>query len=113
MSASAPATQNEWLVILPDKPDAVDRRLAVRPQHLKAALARAEEGTINFGGIMLHEHMVDGEKPKFKGSIMLLQVPTKEDVLEIIKSDIYVENDVWDLEKMEIHPFRSALRKAL
>ncbi|KAK6358869.1 hypothetical protein TWF696_000049 [Orbilia brochopaga] len=113
-TAAAPApTENEWLVILPDKPDAVERRLAVRSEHLAAATARVKAGVINFGGIMLHDHPVEGETPKFKGSIMLLQVPTKEDVVEIIKGDKYVENDVWDLDKMEIHPFRTALRKAV
>lgn len=49
---------------------------------------------------MLHEHLKEGETPKFKGSIMMLQVETREEVLDIIKSDKYVENDVWDLEKV-------------
>ncbi|KAK6524273.1 hypothetical protein TWF694_005927 [Orbilia ellipsospora] len=107
---SSSTSQNEWLVILPDKTDAeaVSRRLAVRPKHLEAANAKVAEGKINFGGIMLHEHIKEGETPKFKGSVMLLQVETKEEAIEIIKGDIYVDNDVWDLEK-----FRSALRKAL
>ncbi|KAK6518879.1 hypothetical protein TWF281_003570 [Arthrobotrys megalospora] len=111
--ATSSKSQNEWLVILPDKPDAVERRLAVRADHLKVANERAAAGIINFGGIMLHEHIKEGETPKFKGSIMLFSVETKEEVLEIIKGDKYVENDVWDLEKMEILPFKTALRKAL
>ncbi|EPS35686.1 hypothetical protein H072_10839 [Dactylellina haptotyla CBS 200.50] len=115
MSSSGSETQNEWLVILPDKTDAdaVKRRLEVRGKHLEAAMERASQGIINFGGIMLHEHIKEGETPKFKGSIMLFKLETKEEVLEIIKSDKYIENNVWDLEKMEIYPFRTALRKAL
>ncbi|RVD89246.1 uncharacterized protein DFL_000262 [Arthrobotrys flagrans] len=111
--ATSLASQNEWLVILPDKPGAVERRLAVRAEHLKVANERAANGIINFGGVMLDEHIKEGEVPKFKGSVMLISVETKEEVLEIIKSDKYVENDVWDLEKVEIIPFKSALRKAL
>ncbi|KAK6347656.1 hypothetical protein TWF718_005495 [Orbilia javanica] len=111
--ATSSASQNEWLVILPDKPGAVERRLAVRGEHLKVANERAANGIINFGGVMLHEHIKEGETPKFKGSIMLMSVETKEEVLEIIKSDKYVENDVWDLDKVEIIPFKTALRKAL
>ncbi|KAF3934674.1 hypothetical protein ABW20_dc0104386 [Dactylellina cionopaga] len=112
-TTSSSETQNEWLVILPDHPDAVERRLEVRSKHLEAAGARAAAGVINFGGIMLHEHLKEGEIPKFKGSIMMLKVETKEEVLEIIKGDKYVENNVWDLDKIEIYPFRTALRKAL
>ncbi|KAF3181031.1 hypothetical protein TWF225_004006 [Orbilia oligospora] len=112
MATSSPS-QNEWLVILPDKPGAVERRLAVRGEHLKVANERAANGLINFGGVMLHEHIKEGETPKFKGSIMLFSVETKEEIWEMIKSDKYVENDVWDLEKVEIIPFKTALRRAL
>ncbi|KAF3167821.1 hypothetical protein TWF106_005320 [Orbilia oligospora] len=112
MATSSPS-QNEWLVILPDKPGAVERRLAVRGEHLKVANERAANGLINFGGVMLHEHIKEGETPTFKGSIMLFSVETKEEIWEMIKSDKYVENDVWDLEKVEIIPFKTALRRAL
>ncbi|KAK6499610.1 hypothetical protein TWF481_009975 [Arthrobotrys musiformis] len=111
--ATSSVSQNEWLVILPDKPGAIERRLAVRGEHLRVATERAANGIINFGGVMLDEHIKEGEVPKFKGSIMLISVETKEEVLEIIKGDKYVENDVWDLEKVEIIPFKTALRKAL
>ncbi|KAF3915958.1 hypothetical protein AA313_de0206996 [Arthrobotrys entomopaga] len=98
MSSASSGTQNEWLVILPDKTDAeaVNRRLA----HLEAANAKVAEGKINFGGVMLHEHIKEGETPKFKGSVMLFQAETKEEVMEIVKGDVYVDNDVWDLEKV-------------
>ncbi|KAK6334281.1 hypothetical protein TWF730_003495 [Orbilia blumenaviensis] len=113
MASSSSPSQNEWLVILPDKPGAVERRLAVRADHLKVANERAANGIINFGGVMLHEHIKEGETPKFKGSVMLISVETKEEVLEIIKGDKYVENDVWDLEKVEILPVSLSLSQSI
>jgi hypothetical protein len=48
-----------------------------------------------------------------KGSAMLIGAKTREEVVERLKKDVYVEHGVWDLSKVEIIPFRSALRKAL
>jgi hypothetical protein len=68
-----------------------------------------------FEGAMLEEPIKEGEAgpPKMKGSAMLIGAKTREEVLERLKKDVYVEHGVWDLSKVEIIPFRSALRKAL
>ena len=52
--------------------------------------------------------MKEGEGPKFKGSIMLAQCDTKEEVLKVVEEDIYTKSGVWDLEKMQIYPVRTA-----
>ena len=64
---------------------------------------------------MLEEPMVPGDTnpPKMKGSAMLMGAQTREEVVERLKKDVYVTEGVWDISKMEIIPFRSALRKAL
>jgi hypothetical protein len=41
---------------------------------------------------------------------MLAYAETKEEVLEKIRTDIYAESGVWDLSKVQIWPFRSAIR---
>jgi hypothetical protein len=66
-------------------------------------------------GAMLEEPVKEGDSspPKMKGSAMLIGAKTKEEVLERVKKDVYVEGRVWDVEKVQIIPFRSALRKAL
>lgn len=62
---------------------------------------------------MLEEPVKEGEAPKMKGSAMLIGAHTKEEVLERLKKDVYVEGKVWDWEKVQIIPFKSAIRKAL
>ena len=44
---------------------------------------------------------------------MLFGAKTKEEVLERMKKDVYVTEGVWDLSKVQIYPFRSAVRKPL
>ena len=51
--------------------------------------------------------------PAMKGSAMLIGADSKEEVLERLKRDVYVEGQVWDWEKVQIIPFKSALRKPL
>ena len=64
---------------------------------------------------MLEEPIKDGDSgpPKMKGSAMLIGAKTQAEVVERLKKDIYVTSGVWDLEKVQIIPFKSALRKAL
>lgn len=64
---------------------------------------------------MLDEPIKEGDSgpPKMKGSAMLIGAKTKEEVIERLKKDPYVDNGVWDLSKVQIVPFKSALRKAL
>ena len=66
-------------------------------------------------GAMLEEPIKEGDAgpPKMKGSAMLIGAKTKEEVLERLKKDVYVKGEVWDFEKVQIIPFKSALRKAL
>jgi hypothetical protein len=66
-------------------------------------------------GAMLEEPIKEGDSgpPKMKGSAMLIGAKTREEVVERLKQDVYVQQGVWDVEKVEIIPFKSALRKAL
>lgn len=66
-------------------------------------------------GAMLEEPIKEGDSgpPKMKGSAMLIGAKTKEEVIERVKKDVYVNEGVWDVESIQIIPFRSALRKAL
>lgn len=64
---------------------------------------------------MLEEPIQTGDTnpPKMKGSAMLIGAKTREEVVERVKKDVYVQNGVWDVSKIQIIPFKSALRKAL
>ena len=64
---------------------------------------------------MLEEPIQPGDTnpPKMKGSAMLIGAKTREEVIERLEKDVYVSGGVWDVSKVQIIPFKSALRKAL
>ncbi|OJK02512.1 hypothetical protein ASPACDRAFT_41341 [Aspergillus aculeatus ATCC 16872] len=107
------SAKNEFLCILPDKPDALARRLEVRAQHLANVTPLVESGKVVLGGAMLDQHPKPDDSVSFKGSVMIYVAESKEEVERLVKNDIYTKSDVWDLEKAQIIPFKSAARLAL
>ncbi|KAF2018129.1 hypothetical protein BU24DRAFT_421129 [Aaosphaeria arxii CBS 175.79] len=112
MAPGASSTLQEWLVIAPDFEGALEKRLKVRNEHLGGLKADPDSFWL-WGGAMLEEPIKEGETPKMKGSAMLIGASSREEVIERLKKDPYVAGGVWDLEKVQIIPFKSALRKAL
>jgi hypothetical protein len=56
----------------------------------------------------------EGESPPpMVGSALMVYSDSKEEVLELIKSDVYATSGVWDLSKIQIWPFKSAVRSDL
>lgn len=53
-------------------------------------------------GALLSDVPKEGEPLKIVGSTMIAQASTKEEVMDIIKKDIYSESGVWDLEKVSL-----------
>ncbi|KAI4853673.1 hypothetical protein E4T44_00688 [Aureobasidium sp. EXF-8845] len=103
----------EWMVILPDNVGALDKRMAVREQHLSAIKPAAESGFWVLGGAMLEDTPKESSPLKITGSVMMAVASSKEEVMEKIKSDIYADKGVWDMDKIQIFPFKSAIRSAL
>ncbi|KAK6206864.1 hypothetical protein QIS74_13352 [Colletotrichum tabaci] len=103
----------EFLCILPDKPDTLAQRLEVRPTHLANAQAQAGKGKVVVGGAMFEEHPAEGTTPSFKGSVIIYTVQNAEEAWELIRNDIYAQKGVWDLEKAQVIPFKSAVRESL
>jgi hypothetical protein len=52
---------------------------------------------------MLEEVPKEGEGLKIMGSAMMAHAATKEEVLEVIKQDIYFKANVWNLDKVRLH----------
>jgi len=101
----------EWLVMLPDKPNALAKRLEVRQTHLENIDPDVQRGSVVLGGAYLSEQPAEGQTPDMLGSAMIFVADSKEEVLERIKHDIYTTSGVWDIDKINIWPFRSAIRK--
>ncbi|KAK4551982.1 hypothetical protein LTR86_010774 [Recurvomyces mirabilis] len=106
-------TKHEWMVILPDKEGALANRMKVRADHLKALKPDTESGFWILGGATLDEPVQEGSGPKINGSVMMALAETKEEVMAKVKQDVYFTSGVWDESKIQIFPFKSAIRSAL
>lgn len=52
-AAIAPEVRKyEWLVVIPDKPGMLAKRLEVRPQHFEGLTAAKESGLFKMGGML-------------------------------------------------------------
>lgn len=114
MSTAAAPRKFEFLVIVPDKPGAQQKRLEVRAAHLAEVKPRFENGTYKMGGAVLNS-VPNGTDPStfdFHGSSFVAEAESKEAVLEQLKDDVYVTSGVWDLEKAQVFPFICAFRSA-
>lgn len=52
------------------------------------------------GGATLDEPIKEGEPAKINGSALVVSADTHEDVMALIKSDIYFKEGVWDQDKV-------------
>jgi uncharacterized protein len=55
----------------------------------------------------------EGKTPQMIGSSLIIVTETKDQVLDILNTDIYTRSGVWDVENAQIWPFRSAVRTGL
>ncbi|KAI0405986.1 hypothetical protein F4802DRAFT_127562 [Xylaria palmicola] len=113
-SSTTPAAPGavEWLVVVPDVPGVQAKRLEVRAQHLTEIQPLADSGVVKTGGAILNEKPegTDASKFSFYGSTLVCVGSSRDEVLELLKRDIYATSGVWDLEKVQIWPVKTAFR---
>jgi uncharacterized protein len=88
-----------FVVNATDYPNSLEKRLAVRDDHLKRAAVLKERGFILIGGATLTNNTMTG-------SFLLINADNQEQVEEYIKTDIYSLTKVW--QKVEIKQFKMA-----
>ncbi|MHA5050333.1 YciI family protein [Streptomyces sp. SD15] len=81
---------------------ALDRRLAVREQHIALAKKLVAEGHMVFAAAILDEH------DKMIGSMLVLDYPTRAELDAWLAVEPYVVSGVW--ENIEVKPVRVAPR---
>ena len=79
----------QFVVIAKDQPDALERRLATRDEHLAKVAETAARGEEIVGAALQDD---DG---KMCGSMLLFDVSSRERVEELIALDPYTKNNVW------------------
>ncbi|KAG9316411.1 hypothetical protein JVU11DRAFT_2445 [Chiua virens] len=108
-SMSAPRSHT-YLVWAPDYTDegALARRMAVRPKHFIRANKQIKQGILKVAGGLITPETQGHRGQKFVGSVLLYEANSIEDVRSLIKEDIYWTENVWDKEKLMIHPMLMA-----
>ena len=85
----------------------------LRRKHLEDVKEPHTSGVIPMGGSIMSSPPVEGQTPPMIGSALVIVASSKEEVIERLKSDIYSSSGVWDIDKAQIWPFRSAIRSSL
>jgi uncharacterized protein YciI len=81
-------------------PDALERRMKTRPDHLEKIAHVKKAGNYLFGGAILND---SGE---MIGSVIIYDVPDRATLDRILENEPYIYDHVW--ENIEIRPFRPA-----
>lgn len=81
-------------------PEALQRRLKVREDHLRGIDVLKKSGNFLFGGAILDN---DG---KMIGSMIVYDFPDRQSLETMLKDELYFTKGVW--KKIEIQPFRLA-----
>ncbi|KAI0442432.1 hypothetical protein F4803DRAFT_551157 [Xylaria telfairii] len=110
--STPPPGQFEWLVIVPDKAGMQDKRLEIRARHLEGIKPLADSGFVKTGGAILNEkpESDDASKFSFYGSTLVCVASSKEEILDVLKKDIYATSGVWDLDNAQIWAAKFAFR---
>ncbi|OLY82694.1 Protein YciI [Smittium mucronatum] len=96
---------NNYLLTVNDftDPQALERRLEVRPAHFTNARKLVDQGVLISGGALLDDDATaNAGKGQFQGSFLILSADSPADVMKIIENDVYVTNKVWDLSTVKI-----------
>jgi len=93
----------QFLLIAYDGTDegALDRRMKVRPEHLRKTAVLKKTGEFLFGGAILDD---DG---KMIGSMIVYEFPDRQALDDKLKDEPYMTEGVW--QKVDIKPFRKAM----
>lgn len=81
-------------------PEAIERRMKVRPDHLEKIAVLKKMGEFLLGGAILNEH------GQMIGSMIVYEFPNREALDQQLKKEPYIIGNVW--QKIEIYPYRLA-----
>jgi len=92
----------QYVIIARDGEDAeaINRRMAVRPDHFEGARKLKANNNFLVGGAILDD------EGTMTGSVMILQFETEEQMKAWLDNEPYVNGKVW--EKIEVRPFKVA-----
>ncbi|KAI1085464.1 hypothetical protein F5B20DRAFT_5030 [Whalleya microplaca] len=105
---------NDFLVQIPDKPNALPSRMSNLAAHLSHNKIDIEAGRLVMAGPTLAQHPKTADEAlPITGSAMLVKAGSESEVRQIIAANPYGKLGVWDLEKATVVPFRCVVRTPL
>ncbi|QVM08869.1 hypothetical protein D8B26_003542 [Coccidioides posadasii str. Silveira] len=108
MASGAPK-KPDWIVIVPDAASTtLEKRMGFRDAHISNLGPIIESGFLKMGGAVLSHHPKNGEAPPMKGSALIVQADSEEEIRDILAKDVYATSGVWDLDNVKVYPFRCA-----
>lgn len=87
----------QFVVIARDYKDGLQRRLAVREQHISLGDTMKAAGNFLYAGAMLND---EGD---MNGSVLVFDYPSRKELDEWLQKEPYMINNVW--ETVEVIPF--------
>lgn len=108
MSSSLPL--REWLIQVPIEPGTLEKRLALRQQHIEEAMPKIKEGIITFAGGILSKPTVDGDNKDMTVTMFTVISETEDEARKILDEDIYTTAGIWDSKKAQIFPWKTGIR---
>lgn len=96
----------EYSVTIYDKPGA--DRTPIRPTHLKRIVTHFNSGVVTSACALFK----DETKTSFVGSQLNVIAEKREDVIELLKTDVYYTEGIWDIDSVRINPIGVAHRSA-
>lgn len=97
----------EWLVVIFDH--AAGQRLRFKTEHLATLRANINKGVVTSGGPLFE----DAAQTKPFGSALTVKADSKAEVVDLLKSDIYAEKNVWNFDTLMVHPCAPRFRSSI
>lgn len=90
-----------YMIKAHDYPNALDKRMAVREQHLAALADLKAAGKVLYAAAMLND------KGELAGSLMMMDL-TREEIDALLRIEPYILGGVWDKDRIEIVEIKPA-----
>ena len=96
-----------YAIMAEDAPNSLERRLALRPQHLPRVQQLANEGRLLCGGAFPAIDSLDPGPAGFTGSLIVAEFPSLEEAEAWVKADPFYTEGIYA--KVVVKPYRKAL----
>lgn len=107
LATASHVANQQWLVILPDAPNATPTRLAHHTPHFESAKPDVASGFFAVAGKIYDAPFAIDEEHRIAGTFLVVRARTKEEVLERLRRDLFYVHGVWEWDRLMMWPCKS------